>query len=466
MTANTYIALDKVTVVTATPSITFTGINQGYTDLIIVASIKADSTTIATPALRFNSDTTSNYSATWFYGNGSTASSSRGSNATYLYTGDYVAGVESANFATFISHIFNYANTTTYKTVLSRNNQINSADGETGATVGLWRKTPEAITSIAYTSTNGANFAVGSTFELYGILAEGVSPTTKATGGAVYSDSTYYYHVFGASGTFTPLQTLACDYIVVAGGGGGGGTTGGGGGAGGFYSTTLASLSATNYSITVGAGGAAGTNNGSSGSAGSKGSNSSFNSITRTGGGGGGTSPNVPTYAATTGGSGGGGSRSGSSQPGASGNQGGYSPVEGYSGGNNYSSGGVYGTGGGGGAGGAGQAGTSTYDGAGGIGATSGLITAIVRATGNGELVSETGYIAGGGGGASGDTNSLTRTGAPGGLGGGGKGGSDSTYAVAGKAGTGSGGGGSGYVSGYLSGTNGGSGVVIIRYAK
>ena len=168
---STYTPIATTTLGSAAPSVTFSSIAGTYTDLIIIASIKADSTTIATPALRFNGDTASNYSATWLYGNGSTASSSRGSNATYLYTGDYVAGVESTNFATFISHIMNYANTTTYKTVLSRNNQVNSSDGETGATVGLWRKTPEAITTILYTSTNGANYAVGSTFTLYGIAA-------------------------------------------------------------------------------------------------------------------------------------------------------------------------------------------------------------------------------------------------------------------------------------------------------
>ena len=169
--ATTYQPIATTTLGSAAASYTFSSIPATYTDLIIIASIKADSTTIATPALRLNGDTTSNYSATWLYGNGSTATSSRASSQTYLYTGDYVAGVESTNFATFITQIFNYANTTTFKTVLSRNNQINSADGETGATVGLWRKTPEAINTILYTSTNGANYAAGSTFTLYGIKA-------------------------------------------------------------------------------------------------------------------------------------------------------------------------------------------------------------------------------------------------------------------------------------------------------
>jgi hypothetical protein len=462
MATNTYVALDKVTVVTATPSLTFSSIPATYTDLVIVANCK--NTTGATYGLllQYNGDTTANYSTTLLWGNGTSSSTFR---YTTQYNAAFTGWAGNTNFTPLIINIPNYSNSTTYKTTLSRSSDPGD---RVGGMVSLWRKTPETVNSITISFEPTTNIAVGSTFELYGVLQEGVSPTTKATGGAVYSDDTYYYHVFGASGTFTPTQSITADYIVVAGGGGGGGTTGGGGGAGGFYSTTLASLSATNYSITVGAGGAGGTNNGTSGSAGSKGSDSSFNSITRTGGGGGGTSPNIPTYAATTGGSGGGGSRSGSSQPGAAGNQGAYTPVEGYAGGNNFTGGGVYGTGGGGGAGGVGQAGTSTTDGAGGIGATSGLITAIVKATGNGELVSGTGYIAGGGGGACGDAASITNSGAPGGLGGGGKGGSDSTLSssINGKAGTGSGGGGSPYISGYLSGARGGSGVVIIRYVK
>ena len=462
MPNNTYVALDKVTVTSATPSITFSNISQSYTDLVIVIGNVLVSSNGYSLDFKINGDTGSNYSLTNIMANSAGYRSDRVTNGVNT-SNDlcYYYGFSSTVPGQSILNFMNYSSTDLYKTILTKSG---ATDKETELSTHLWRSN-SAITSIEI-GANGTTIAAGTTFSLYGILAEAISPVTKAVGGAVYSDSTYYYHVFGASGTFTPLQTITCDYIVVAGGGGGGGTTGGGGGAGGFYSTTAASLSATNYTVTVGAGGAGGTNNGSSGSAGSKGNNSSFNSITRTGGGGGSTSPNVPTYAATTGGSGGGGSRSGSSQPGAAGNQGGYTPVEGYAGGNNYSSGGVYGTGGGGGAGAAGQAGTSTYDGAGGIGATSSLITAIVTATGNGELVSGTGYIAGGGGGASGDNNSLTNYGALGGSGGGGKGGSDTTYAVAGKAGTGSGGGGSGYVGGYLSGTNGGSGVVVIRYAK
>jgi hypothetical protein len=63
----------------------------------------------------------------------------------------------------------NYANTTTFKTVLIRAN--NSSTG-VDLILGLWRKTPEAITSITIKNTGtSSNFAIGSTLTLYGIKA-------------------------------------------------------------------------------------------------------------------------------------------------------------------------------------------------------------------------------------------------------------------------------------------------------
>jgi len=465
MSTNTYVELDKVTVGTATPSITFTGINQGYTDLVIVASIKADSTTIATPGLRFNSDTTSNYSGTWLYGNGSTASSSRASNATMLYTGDYVAGVESGNFSTFISHIQNYSNATTCKTVLSRNNQINASDGETGATVGLWRKTPEAITSITYTSTNAANFAVGSTFSLYGIKQWTNESTPKAVGGYVSSDSTYWYHAFPFSSTFVPNQSLTADVLVVA---GGGSALVGGGGAGGLRAITGVSCTAQTYTVTVGAGGVNPrtypyypSNNGN---------HSSALGYNANGGGGSGLTDSTPKNG-YSGGSGGGGAGDGAAGPnaGGAGNAGVFTPVEGYAGGASFSTAAPYVGGGGGGAGGVGQT-APAYNrpGNGGIGATSALINAMGAATLTGELSGGNYYYAGGGAGGSADSLAGNPTKAVGGLGGGGStASSTTTNGGNGLVSTGGGGGARwGNGSSASHGGNGGSGIVIIRYAK
>jgi hypothetical protein len=65
-----------------------------------------------------------------------------------------------------IFNILDYANTTTYKTVINRAN--NAATG-VDATVSLWRSTA-AINSINISSST-SSFATGSTFSLFGIKA-------------------------------------------------------------------------------------------------------------------------------------------------------------------------------------------------------------------------------------------------------------------------------------------------------
>jgi hypothetical protein len=438
MPTNTYVALDKKTIGTAASTVTFTSIPSTYTDLIVIFS--GIGTTTDFFSIRLNGDTGSNYSLTDLYGNGSNAYSTRQTNQTKISRNECV-GQSNA-----IININNYANTTTYKTTLARSNA--AGDGAF-AVVGLWRSTA-AINSISLIH-DGSSFATGSTFSLYGIKKWTAEETPKATGGYVYSDSTYWYHTFLSSGTFTPNQSLTCDYLVVAGGAGGSYDTGGGGGAGGLRSTVTAtggggslesalSVTSQGYTITVGAGGA-GALTGSR--RGGNGSDSTFSSITSTGGGSGGTA-HGGGLDGSTGGSGGGGSRSG-------GNGGARVVGQGYAGGN-----GTGGTTGGGGGGGAGSAGTSASS-TGGAGGNGVQISSVASATKTGV----NGYYAGGGGGGS-NVNPP----APGGLGGGGQGGTPGGQNIKpGVNNTGSGGGGCG--GGDSTGNaNGGSGIVIIRYTK
>lgn len=436
MPTNTYVALDKVTVGTATTSIVFSSIPATYTDLVIVCSVNYNSTG-NNILMGYNGDTGSNYSSTILAGNGSSAVSARFSNSSTGWILDYYGGTANEYFTKVIS-IMNYSNTTTFKTGICRSS---SASKEAVATVGLWRNTA-AVNQITL-SAGGANFNVGSTFSLYGIAASGVG--AKATGGIVYSDSQYFYHVFRASGTFTPTSSLTADVLVVAGGGGGGTSArSGGGGAGGLLAYTSQSLTAIGYTCTIGSGGAAAAAPG-----GTTGNNSQFGSLTAsTGGGGGGTENN----AGKTGGSGGGGGGGASAGAGGSATSG-----QGFAGGAGYAPGSDQQGGGGGGAGAVGQAGlgAGTGDpqtgGAGGIGATSAFINAIGAATGAGQLVSGNYYFAGGGGG---------HFAGSGGAGGGG--GTTNAALIAGFANTGGGGkgGGSGLAAA------GGSGIVIVRYAK
>ena len=68
-----------------------------------------------------------------------------------------------------VTNIQNYANTTTYKTVLSRANRASSGNTPgTELTGSTWRSTA-AVTTIDLTVATG-NIDIGSTFTLYGIL--------------------------------------------------------------------------------------------------------------------------------------------------------------------------------------------------------------------------------------------------------------------------------------------------------
>lgn len=443
MATNTYVALDKVTVGSNTTSVTFTSIPQGYTDLVLVAVAK-DSNNYT--GMRVNNSSAANYSRTYITWNGTTAASSRTTGDTTLYVGG-----NDTNFEVSIYNFQNYSNTTTYKTILGTQKIANATSI---AAVGLWRSTA-AITEIDIYSVSGTSILAGSTFSLYGIKAWTAETTPKATGGYVYEDSTYYYHAFPFSSTFTPNQSLTADILVVAGGGGtsgGGSEPAGGGGAGGLLAFSSQALSATNYSVTVGAGGAGQLYS----TPGNSGSNSQFGSLTACIGGGRGGLGNGG--AGAVGGSGGGGSgwNAGAGAAGTSG--------QGYAGGTGRSgSTAPYSSGGGGGAGGTGYNGDSpsTGGGNGGVGATSSFINAIGAATTFGQTISGSTYFAGGGGGGS------FGTGARIGLGGYGGGGNGVDIIDAnGTNGTVSTGGGGGSASGSGRGGSGGSGVVIVRYAK
>jgi len=442
MATNTYVALDKVTA-TAAANVSFTSIPATYTDLILVAVAKSSVTgsSVNNYRIRFNNDTTSVYSDTAIRGDGSTATSVRDSNQNEMYMA--FLSQTSAQPETSIFHIMNYSNSTTNKTVLARGGS--SSGGFVGAAVGLWRKT-DAINRLDIYGPSGET--VTGTFSLYGIASVGASPAPKATGGAIYSDDTYYYHVFGSTGTFTPLSSLSADVLVVAGGGGAGTNGSGGGGAGGLRLLASQSLTATGYTCTVGAGGA-----GIFLTTGSSGGASSFSSISTSGGGGGGGAGNGSANTGASGGSGGGSHRTASA---GSGNTGSYSPVEGFAGATGASGGGSNG-GGGGGAGAAGTAGTSSNGGAGGLGTStynSISFSSWLTATGLGIG----GGLAGGGGGG-GSTGFGTA------VNGGGNGGLDNSAGTNATANTGGGGGGAGQSYGSAGG-NGGSGVVIVRYLK
>ena len=163
--AKTYEPISTQTVGTAVATITFSSIPQTYTDLVLVMT-GTTSSTGASLRLQFNSDTTSLYSDTYLVGNGTSASSGRDSAQTSIRVSQNATGgtlnVQRVN----ILQIFNYSNTSVFKTVLARGN----ADLEVGLNAGLYRST-SAITALNLFNGASATFGVGTTFTLYGIKA-------------------------------------------------------------------------------------------------------------------------------------------------------------------------------------------------------------------------------------------------------------------------------------------------------
>jgi hypothetical protein len=424
---STYTPISTQTLSSAAASVTFSGIPQTYTDLVLVWSGTLSAGT-SVWGLQYNSNTSGSYGWTSLRGDGSGASSARDNGSTRINCG--WIGTSQNNG---IVNIQNYANATTNKTCISRNNATASST-YVNANVGLWVNT-SAITSITVL-TDSSTFASGSTFTLYGIGAG--SP--KAFGGdEVTTDGTYWYHIYRSSGVFAPVTNLSCDYLVVAGGAGGGSGRGGGGGAGGLRSTVTATggggsletalslTSGSNYTVTIGGGGAGGVNDGN----GVAGSNSVFSTITSTGGGfGGGYQKN-----GGNGGSGGGAAGVGG---GASTSPGTGTTNQGFAGGQDSTTGG----GGGGGA-------SAVGGNAGANGGTGGAALA-VSITG-----SSVSYAGGGGGGNSGGS---------GGTGGGGGAGNGSSTNTGGSATANTGSGGGGCDGNPSTAGNGGSGIVVVRY--
>jgi hypothetical protein len=442
MANETMVLLEKIVVPSGgASSVTFTSIPQSYTDLNVLASTRStgDQASVNYCQLRLElNGNTSNYSDRLLYGIGGLGAGSLSyTNAYVTWAGASTDSTATAStFSNVSIYIPNYA---------SSNNKSISSDGatESNATnsiltldAGLWANS-SAITSLKFTLETG-NFAEYSTFYLYGVAKQGVTPTNApaATGGdKILFDGTYWYHAFTSTGTFTPKKGLSCDILVVAGGGGGAAGAGGGGGAGGLLAFTSQALTTTGYTVTVGGGGAADT----------VGVDSQFGSLTLVKGGGKGGDSAAGGNGGSGGGGGGGTTYAGgtaTSGQGNNGGTGGANPFANDAGGGGGGAGAVGGNGSAGGVGGVGGVGSSTYS-------TWG------SATSTGQNSGGTYYYAGGGG-------SYGRNGgSAGGLGGGGAC-SNTTGGTAGTANTG-GGGGAFQAAGGSS--TGGSGIVIVRYA-
>jgi hypothetical protein len=155
-----------------TRQISFSNIPQGYQDLKIVwygRSITGSSS----DTMNFDFlDSSTLYSETRLGGTGSSTYSDRATARSNLDIGTCPgASATSGIFANAELDILNYANTSTYKTILIRCANDQNGSGYAQLNVGLWSNT-NAITSLRlYPATN--NFTSGSSVTLYGIRTVG-----------------------------------------------------------------------------------------------------------------------------------------------------------------------------------------------------------------------------------------------------------------------------------------------------
>jgi len=160
--AKTYEPIGTYTAASNQTSIAFTSLGT-YTDIVAVFDGLSSSSAGNTLYMKFNSDADSAYSYTRLQGNGTSATSARGTtDATVAIVGD-------SERTNAIISIMNYGNATTYKTSISRYNTMDTGDARTGAYVQL-RSSTTAVTTITFTMPS-AQIATTSTITLYGIKA-------------------------------------------------------------------------------------------------------------------------------------------------------------------------------------------------------------------------------------------------------------------------------------------------------
>ena len=162
---STYTPIATATATGSQTEILFTGISQAYTDLVIVVqATESGADGLDMKVGNGSIDTGNNYSFTVLR--------SYDPSPSYRVANYNAAqiGVVNSTIGTIIVHLQNYSNTTTYKTMLTRDSNTTWTRNEVCSSVILWRST-SAINQINFKNGSVVNHGAGSTFTLYGILA-------------------------------------------------------------------------------------------------------------------------------------------------------------------------------------------------------------------------------------------------------------------------------------------------------
>ena len=147
-------------------SITFSSIPQTYKHLQLRILGSDDGAGSEYGNMTFNGDTAANYSSHQLFGDGSSAQANGFTNNNQIYL-HRISGSITNTFGAIIVDIYDYANTSKYKTVRELGGYDANGSGRISFSSGLWFNT-NAITSITAT-TGGSKWLQYTSFALYGI---------------------------------------------------------------------------------------------------------------------------------------------------------------------------------------------------------------------------------------------------------------------------------------------------------
>lgn len=154
-----------------TTSVTFSSIPSTYKHLQVRMVVQDTAGAgLVTNGMRINGDGAANYSTHWVRGTGTTSTvTGSDTGSSYMVYNTSSTGV-AGSFTLYIIDLYNYANTSTFKTMrmLMGMGQTSANGTNVGLHVGNWRNTA-AVSSLTFLEVGGNAFITGSRFSLYGI---------------------------------------------------------------------------------------------------------------------------------------------------------------------------------------------------------------------------------------------------------------------------------------------------------
>lgn len=163
-------------------TITINSIPQGFTDLLLVFSLRANNASYAFDdiGLRLNGDSASNYTNCILRTRDGSVGTFSGAGSSITLYGAPSAGATGNTFGNASAYITNYTSSTTKSISAEGYGENNSGSAVQGGIVAARWSGTAPVTSLTIVSLNGWDFIVNSSVTLYGIKKGSDGVTTVA----------------------------------------------------------------------------------------------------------------------------------------------------------------------------------------------------------------------------------------------------------------------------------------------